>query len=317
MKVLPFLLLLCASLVHAQSFPSRPVKVVVPYPPGAITDSLPRLVAEKMRDEWNQAVLVENRPGANGRIGTDAVAKSAPDGHTLAVGIVDTMVTAPYLFKDMPYNPARDFAPVTILGQQSYILVAREGFAARTIAEFVQAARANPGKLRFGSWGVGSAAHLSMEMLMAAGGFQMEHIPYKGSAAATLGLLSGETDVMFSGYSANLPHMKAGKMRVLGRAALKRFAQTPEVPTFAESGFPGYEVQAWYGLFAPAGTPRPVIDQIQRAAARALASPEIRARMEQFYAETVGNTPEEFAKILADERARWSKVIASTKINLE
>jgi len=317
MKVLPFALLLCASLVHAQSFPSRPVKVVVPYPPGAITDSLPRMVAEKMREEWNQAVLVENRPGANGRIGTDAVAKSAPDGYTLAVGIVDTMVTAPYLFKDMPYNPARDFVPVTILGQQSYILVAREGFAARSIAELIQAAKANPGKLRFGSWGVGSAAHLSMEMLMSAGGFQMEHVPYKGSAAATLGLLGGETDVMISGYSANLPHMKAGKMRVLGRAALKRFPLTPDVPTFVEAGFPGYEVQAWYGLFAPAGTPRPVIDQVQRAAARALASPEIKARMEQFYAETVGNTPDEFAKVLADERARWSKVIASTKINLE
>jgi tripartite-type tricarboxylate transporter receptor subunit TctC len=314
---LPSLLLLLSLGAFAQSFPAKPVRLIVPYPPGAITDTLPRLVAEKMRDEWNQPVIVENRPGANGRIGTEAVAKAPPDGYTLALGIVDTMVTAPYLVKTMPYDPARDFAPITILGQQSYILVARQGLPASSIAELVQAAKASPNKLRFGSWGPGSAAHLSMEMLMAAGSFQMEHIPYKGSAAATLGLLAGETDVMFSGYSANLPHMRAGKIKVLGRAALTRFPLTPEVPTFAESGYPGFQVQAWYGLFAPAATPRPVIEQVQRAAAKALEHADIKARMDQFYAETVGNTPEQFAQVLVEERARWSALIRALKIELD
>ncbi|MGQ0511215.1 MAG: Bug family tripartite tricarboxylate transporter substrate binding protein [Betaproteobacteria bacterium] len=315
--------LLCVSLAllsggaAAQTYPNKPVRIIVPYLPGAITDTLPRLVADKLRDEWNQPVVVENRPGANGRIGTDAVAKSAPDGHTLAVGIVDTMVTAPYLVKNMPYDPARDFAPITILAQQSYVLVARQDVPFATVADLVRAAKASPGKLRFGSWGPGSAAHLSMEMLKAAGGFDLEHIPYKGSAAMTLGLLGGEIDVTFSGYSAVLSHYKAGKVKVLGRASLARMPLTPDVPTIAESGFPAFQVQAWYALFAPAQTPRPVIEQIQRAAARALATPEIRNRLEAFYAEAGGNTPEDFQRLLVEERARWSKLIASLKISME
>lgn len=315
--------LLCVSLAllsggaAAQNYPNKPVRIIVPYLPGAITDTLPRLVADKLRDEWNQPVVVENRPGANGRIGTEAVARSAPDGYTLAVGIVDTMVTAPYLVKNMPYDPARDFAPITILAQQSYVLVARQDMPFTTVADLVRAAKANPGKLRFGSWGPGSAAHLSMEMLKAAGGFDLEHIPYKGSAAMTLGLLGGEIDVTFSGYSAVLSHYKAGKVKVLGRAALARMPLTPDVPTIAESGFPSFQVQAWYGLFAPAQTPRPIIEQVQRAAVRALATPEIRNRLEAFYAEAGGNTPEDFQKLLVEERARWSKLITSLNISME
>lgn len=310
------LLALCSA-AHAQTYPAKPVKIIVPYPPGAITDALPRLVADHMRDEWNQPVLVENRPGANGRIGTEAVARSAPDGYTLAVGIVDTMVTAPYLVKNMPYDPARDFTPITILAQQSYVLVARNDLPVAGIPDLVRAAKASPGKLRFGSWGPGSGAHLSMEMLKSAGGLDLEHIPYKGSAAMTLGILGGEIDVTFTGYSAILPHLKAGKLKVLGRASLARMPLTPEVPTIAEAGFPSFQVQAWYGLFAPAQTPRAVIDQVQRAAERALASPGIKSRLENYYAEGVGNTPDQFAAVLAEERARWSKLIASLKISMD
>ena len=311
------LFLFAAGTAAAQTYPSKPVRIIVPYPPGAITDALPRMVADKMRDDWNQAVVVENRPGANGRIGTEHVAKSAPDGYTLAVGIVDTTITAPYLVKNMPYDPLRDLAPITILAQQSYILVARGDLPGSSVADLVRAAKANPGKLRFGSWGPGSAAHLSMEMLESAGGFDLEHIPYKGSAAVTLGILAGEIDVMFSGYSAILPHVKAGKLKVLGRAALKRMPTTPDVPTLAEQGFPGFEVQAWYGLFAPAQTPRPIIDQIHRAAAKALAHPDIKSRVDGYYAETVGNTPDEFARIVRAEHARWSKLIGTLNISMD
>lgn len=306
-----------AGTAAAQTYPSKPVRIVVPYPPGAITDTLPRMVAEKLRQEWKQAVVVENKPGASGRIGTDHVAKSEPDGHTLAVGIVDTVVTAPFLVKTLPYDPARDLTPITMLARQSYVLVARQGLPASSVGELVQQAKANPGKLRFGSWGLGSAAHLAMEMLEAQSGADLEHVPYKGSAAVTLGIVAGEVDVMFSGYSAMQPHVKAGKLKILGRAALQRVAATPEVPTIAEQGFPGYEVQAWYGLFAPAGTPKPVIDQIQKSAAKALADPEIQNRVRNYYAETVGNTPEEFSRVVSDERARWSKVISKLNISME
>jgi tripartite-type tricarboxylate transporter receptor subunit TctC len=317
MKALLGILFFCVSVVHAQSYPSKPVKIVVPYPPGAVTDTLPRMVAEKLREQWGQPVLVENRPGANGRIGTEAVAKSAPDGYTLAIGIVDTVVTAPYLVKNMPYDPVKDLVPVTMLARQSYVLVARQDVPAASVGDLVKYAKANPGKLRFGSWGPGSAAHLSMEMLKASSGTNLEHIPYKGSAAVTVGLLAGEVDVMFSGYSALLPHAKAGKVKILGRASLQRMALTPDVPTIVEQGFPGFEVQAWYGLFAPAGTPKAIVEQVQRAAAKALESSDIKARMETFFVEPVGNTPEDFGKAIAEERTRWSKLIRSLNIDME
>lgn len=306
-----------AGTAAAQNYPSKPVRIIVPYPPGAITDTLPRMVAEKMREAWREAVVVENKPGASGRIGTESVVRSEPDGHTLALGIVDTVVTAPYLVKSLPYDPAKDLTPITMLARQSYVLVARQGLPVSNVGELIRHAKANPGKLRFGSWGLGSAAHLAMEMLEAQSGADLEHVPYKGSAAVTLGIVAGEVDVMFSGYSAMLPHVKAGKLKILGRAALQRVAATPDVPTIAEQGYPGFEVQAWYGLFAPAGTPKPVIDKVQQAAAKALADPEIQKRVQGYFAETVGNTPEAFAKILAAERARWSKLIANLNISME
>jgi tripartite-type tricarboxylate transporter receptor subunit TctC len=317
MKKILFGLILCVSAAHAQQFPSKPVRIVVPYPPGAVTDTLPRMVADKLREQWGQPVVVENKPGASGRIGTEAVAKSPPDGYTLAVGIVDTVVTAPYLVKNLPYDPVKDLVPVTMLARQSYVLVARQELPASNTAELVKYAKANPGKLRFGSWGLGSGAHLGMEMLKSASGANLEHVPYKGSAAVTVGLLAGEVDVMFSGYSALLPHVKAGKVKILGRASLQRMAITPDVPTIAEQGFPGMEVQAWYGLFAPAGTPRAVVDQIQRATAKALESPDIKTRLDAFYVEPVGDTPEAFGKTVNEERARWSKLIKSLNIDME
>jgi tripartite-type tricarboxylate transporter receptor subunit TctC len=315
-EALLMLLLICAATAHAQ-YPSRAVRIVIPYPPGAITDTLPRLVAEKLREEWGQPVVVENRPGAGGRIGAEQVAKAAPDGHTLVIGISDNFAIAPYLFRNMNYDPLRDFTPVTILGRQSFIVVSRQDLPASGIADIVRLARAEPGKLRFGSWGEGSAGHLAMEMLKTAAGIDMQHIPYKGSAAAMLGMLGGEVDVMFAGYSSTLPQIRAGKLRVLARSSASRLPLTPDIPTIAESGFPGFEVQAWYGLFAPAQTPRSVVDQVHRSVARALTQPDIKARVDGFYAETVGNTPDEFARLLREEHSRWSEVLRKLKLSLD
>jgi tripartite-type tricarboxylate transporter receptor subunit TctC len=308
---------LFTSAAHAQQYPSRAVRIIVPYPPGAITDAVPRMVADKLRDEWNQPVVVENRPGAGGRIGTEAVAKAAPDGYTLVLGIPDTVVIAPFLFKSMPYDPQRDLTPVTNLARQSYLLIARQDVPVATVADVIRTAKASPGKLRFASWGEGSAGHLSMEMVKSMAAVDLQHIPYKGSAAALLGLLGGEVDMMFAGYSTTLPHIKAGKLKVLARTSANRVAITPDIPTMAESGFQGYEVQAWYGLFAPAQTPRPIVDQIQAAVVRALNHPDVKSRVESYYAEIVGNTPDDFAKAIREEQARWSGLIRILKLSLD
>jgi tripartite-type tricarboxylate transporter receptor subunit TctC len=311
------LLALFTAAAHAQQYPTRPVRIIVPYPPGAITDAVPRMVADKLRDEWNQPVVVENRPGAGGRIGTEAVAKAAPDGYTLVLGIPDTVVIAPFLFKTMPYDPQRDLTPVTNLARQSYLLIARQDVPVASVADVVRAAKASPGRLRFASWGEGSAGHLSMEMVKSMAAVDLQHIPYKGSAAALLGLLGGEVDMMFAGYSTTLPHIKAGKLKVLARTSANRVAITPDIPTIAESGFQGYEVQAWYGLFAPAQTPRPIVEQIQAAVVRALNQPDVKARIEGYYAEIVGNTPDDFAKAIREEQGRWSGLIRSLKLSLD
>jgi len=311
------MLLACAIDAGAQTFPSRAVRIVVPYPPGAITDTLPRLVADKLREEWNQPVVVENRPGAGGRIGTEAVAKSAADGYTLVIGIPDTIAIAPFLVRNLTYDPTRDLAPITMLARQSYILVTRQDLPGATLAEVVRAAKANPGRMRYGSWGNGSAGHLAMKMLEASAGFEMEHVPYKGSSAALLGLLGGEIDVMFAGYSSTLSQIRAGKVRVMARTSARRLALAPDIPTVAELGFPGYEVQAWYGLFAPAQTPPAVIDQIHRATVRALSQPDVRGRVDTFFAETVGNSPEEFARAIREEQARWSGLLSTLKISID
>lgn len=309
--------LLLAAFQASAQYPSRLVRIVVPYPPGAITDALPRLVADRLREEWSQPVVVENRPGAGGRIGTEQVAKSAPDGYTLVLGIPDTFAIAPYLFKGLPYDPNRDFVPITMLARQSYVVLARQDLPVSNLADLVRMAKSEPGKLRFGSWGEGSGAHLSMELLKSAVGADLQHIPYKGSAAMLVGLLGGEIDVMFAGYSTTQPHIRSGKLRVLARASPGRFALTPDIPTVAEAGYPGFESQAWYGLFAPAQTPRPIVEQVQRSVARALNQPEIKSRVDGFYAEVVGNSPEDFAKALREEQARWSVLLRNLKLSLD
>jgi tripartite-type tricarboxylate transporter receptor subunit TctC len=312
---------LCVALVAAgetvqAQYPSHPVKIVVPYPPGAITDTLPRLVAEKLRAEWGQPVIIDNRPGAGGRIATEFVGKSPPDGYTLLVALPDTLVIAPSLYRNIAYS-ARDFAPITLMARQAFVLVVRQDLAAASMVELMQLAKAHPGKLTMSSWGEGSTGHLALELLKSASGVDILHVPYKGAQAAMTGVLGGEVDMMITGYSTAGAHAKSGRIRVLARSSAERSATTPEIPTIAESGYPGYEVLTWYGLVAPSGTPGPVIDFIQRAVAKALASPDIREKVESYYAEVVGSSPEEFARVIRDDQGKWSAVLRAAKIQLD
>lgn len=312
---------LCAALVvvggvaQAQ-FPSRPVKIVVPYPPGAITDTLPRMVAEKLRAEWGQPVIIDNRPGAGGRIATEFVAKSPADGHTLLVALPDTLVIAPSLYRKSSYS-THDFAPITLMARQAFVLVVRQDLAAASMGELMQLAKASPGKLTMSSWGEGSTGHLALELLKSASGADILHVPYKGAQAAMTGVLGGQVDMMITGYSTAGVHAKSGRIRILARTSAERSAMTPEIPTIAESGYPGYEVLTWYGLVAPNGTPQPVIELIQRAVAKALAAPDIREKVESYYAEVVGSSPEEFARVIRDDQGKWSGVLRTAKIQLD
>jgi len=316
-----FRVALCAAMVVAggvslAQFPSRTVKIVVPYPPGAITDTLPRMVAEKLRAEWGHPVIIENRPGAGGRIATEFVAKSAPDGHTLLLALPDTLVIAPSLYRKSSYS-MQDFAPITLMARQAFVLVVRQDLAAASMGELMQMAKTNPGKLRMSSWGDGSTGHLALELLKSTSGADIQHVPYKGAQAALTDVLGGQVDMMITGYSTAGPHAKSGRIRVLARTSGERSALTPEIPTIAESGYPGFEVLTWYGLVAPSGTPRPVVDFIHRAVAKALASPDIREKVEGFYAEAVGNSPEEFARVIREDQGKWSGVLQRAKIQLD
>ncbi len=307
--------LLCAGSAAAQ-FPVGPVRIVVPYPPGAITDTLPRMIAEKLRAEWNQPVIIDNRPGGNGRVATEFVAKAPADGHTLLVALPDTLAIAPSLYRKIGYA-STDFAPVALLARQAFVVVTRQDLPVTSMTELIQMARANPGRIRMSSWGEGSAGHLALELLKSASGTDILHAPYKGAQAALTDVVGGQVDMMITGYSTAGPHVKSGRIRVLARTSATRSPLTPEIPTIAESGYPGFEVLSWYGLVAPAATPWSVIDTINRAVLKALASPEIREKVDGYYADMAGGTPDDFGKVIRDDTAKWSGVLRAAKIQLD
>jgi len=312
-----FLCLTCPWALYAQSkFPSAPVHLVVPYPPGAITDTLPRMIAEKLRMEWDQPVVVDNRPGAGGRIATEFVAKATPDGYTLLVGLPDTLTIAPSLYRKVNYS-IRDFAPVVLMAKQAFVIVTRADLPVTRLAELIAMARAKPQTLKMSSWGEGSTGHLALELLREASGVDILHIPYKGAQAALTDLVGGQVDMMITGYSTSGPHVKSARLRVLARTSLTRSSLTPEIATVAESGYPGYEVMTWYGLVAPGGTPKAVIDQINRAVQKALASPDIKEKIDSFYAEVGGGGADEFEKMINEDALKWARVIERAKIIID
>ena len=306
-----------AMAAHAQSYPTKPIRIVVPYPPGGFNDTLGRTLAAKFTESWGQPVVVENKPGAGGNIGMDLAAKSAPDGYTLVIGPVGNIAVNPHLYPNLPYDVARDFAPITSLASFSNALVVHPDVPAKTVNELIALAKAKPKTLSFGSPGIGSQAHLAGEFLKLQAGIDIVHIAYNGTAPALRDLLGGQIQFMFAQTSSALPQIQSGKLRALGVASPKRTPLMPELPTIAEGGLPGFEAVSWYALLAPAGTPKEIIAKVQAEVARVLQMPDIREKLAAQGAEPVGNTPEQLAAQIRTESARYADIVKRASIKAE
>jgi tripartite-type tricarboxylate transporter receptor subunit TctC len=300
-------LLACAA--HAQGYPSRPVRVVVPFAPGGPNDIIVRLVAPELAESLGQAFVVENRPGAGGNIGTDYVAKSAPDGYTLLSVGPGSLIINPLMGK-VPYDTGRDFAPITLVARAPNALVVHPSLPAHSVADLIALARARPGEINYGSGGSGSTPHLAAALFAAMAGVTLTHVPYKGTAPATADLVGGQVQIAFLGIPAVLPHARSGKLRVLAVTGLQRSPELPDVPTVDESGVPGYQVSPWYGLLAPAGTPRDVVARLSLETAKIVRDAEMRGKLAAQGAEAAGSTPGEYAAVIRADTATWSRVIA-------
>jgi tripartite-type tricarboxylate transporter receptor subunit TctC len=291
------------------AYPTKPIRIVVPFPAGGTTDILARAVAQQLSQAWGQQVIVDNRPGAGGNIGSELVAKSAPDGYTLLMGTVGTHAINPSLYAKMPYDHVKDFAPVILVAGVPNVLVVHPSVPANTVAELIAYGKANPGKLNFASSGSGTSIHLAGELFKVQTGLQMTHVPYKGSAPAIQDLLGGQVQLMFDNLPSALPQIKAGKLRALGVTSASRAAALPDVPTIAESGLPGFEASSWFGLLAPAGTPRDVIARLDAEVAKWLATPDAKEKLLAQGAIAAGGTPDDFTRHIAAETAKWAKVV--------
>lgn len=299
---------LCTAGAAAQNWPARPVRIVVGYEAGGPVDILARLLTPRFTETFGQQFIVDNRPGASGMIGTEQVAKAAPDGYMLLMAAA-TFATNPSVFPKAPYDPERDFAPVALVARGGYVLVSHPSFPARSVKDLVAFARSQPGVVNFASSGTASLPHLSGELFQEMAGLKMNHIPYKGGAPATVAILSGEVPLMFNNMLNAVPHVKSGKLRALGVTSAQRSAVLPDVPAIAEAGLTGYEVTGWYGLFAPAGTPRDIVTRLNAEAGKVMKLPASAARLAGDGVVTIAEPPETFVALVRDERAKWARVI--------
>ncbi|HZQ63505.1 MAG TPA: tripartite tricarboxylate transporter substrate binding protein [Casimicrobiaceae bacterium] len=299
------------------SYPTKPIRLIVPFPPGGATDILARAVGQRWTQALGQAVVVENRPGAGGNIGSDIVAKSAPDGYTLLMGTVGTHAINPSLYPRMPYDHIKDFAPVILVAAVPNVMEVNPSVPAHTVQEFIAYAKANPGKVNFASSGSGTSIHLSAELFKVMTGIEMTHVPYKGSAPALTDLMGGQVQVMFDNLPPSLPHIKAGKLRAIAVTSATRAPALPDVPTIAESGVPGYEASSWFGVLAPAGTSPAIIARLNSEVATWLATPEAKERMLSLGANPIGGSPEDFAAHIRAETAKWAKVVRASGAKAE
>jgi len=301
-----------------QGYPARPIRMVVGFPPGGMTDVLARQIAERIAPELGQQVVVENRPGASATIGADVVAKARPDGYTILMGHNNSNAIAPLLFPKLPYDAAKDFAPITLVGWGATVLVVHPSVPARNIREFTELARRSNGQLRVASSGVGSTQHLALERFMLETGTRMVHVPYKGSGQAVIDLIGGQVDANFDGIGTVLTHIRAGKLRALGVGLMQRAPQLPDVPTIDEQGLKGFESGSWFGLFAPAGTPRSVIERWSALVRQLQSQHEFAERIEALGGQIAkANTPEEFAAFVERDTRRWAKIIKAANIRIE
>ena len=299
--------------LSAQSaYPSKPIRLVVPYPPGGPLDTAARALAERVRETLG-VIVVENRPGAGGNLGVDQVAKSAPDGYSLVIGAVATHAVNPWLFSKLPYDPVKDFAPITLVAHVPNVLVMTperaEQLGIRSARDLIDYARKNPARLNYASGGNGSAGHMAGELLKSQAKISALHIPYAGAAPAQLGLLAGQTDFMFDNLASATAQIKAGKLRALAVTTAQRASAMPEVPTMAQAGLAGFDVSTWFGVFAPAGTPKEIVSRLNAAFTSALRSPEMRERLGRMGAEPAPGTPEQFSELLRSELAKYQAVV--------
>ena len=297
--------------VLAQAYPVKPVRIVVPFPAGGIADIYARLIGARAGAGWGQPVVIENRSGAGGNIAAELVAKSAPDGYTLVMGSLGTHAVNVSLFSRLPYDPVNDFAAIALVLEAEGLLVVHPSVPARTVAELIAYARANPGAITFASAGMGTASHLAGELFKSMAGVEMVHVPYKGNVPAIADLLAGQTSLLFATMPTVLPHAKAGKLRALATIGAARSAAAPELPTIAES-LPGFEVNNWIGLFAPAGTPPEIVRRWNAEVLRAMQSPEIQARLPAEGARFTATTPEQFGAFVKSEIAKWAPVVKAS-----
>ena len=296
----------------AQGYPNRPVKLVVPFPPGGPLDIVGRAIAQKLTEAWAQSVVVDNRPGAGGNIGAEIVAKSPPDGYTVLMGALSTHAVNPSLYAKMPYDAVKDFAPITLVAVTPNVLVVNAALPVNSAREFVAYAKANPGKLAFGSGSNGSAGHLAGELFKVETGTDVIHVPYKGGAPATQALLAGDTQFMFDNLANATPQVKAGKFKALAVTTAERSKLAPELPTMAEAGFAGFDISTWFGLLAPAGTPKDVIARWNAEVTRILNSPEMRERLTAQGAEPAPTTPEQFAAFIQSEIPKYARIVKAS-----
>jgi tripartite-type tricarboxylate transporter receptor subunit TctC len=306
-----------ASSACAQGYPNKPIRLIVPYPAGGTTDILAREIGQKLAESLKQPVVVDNRPGANGNIGAQAVATAAPDGYTLLMAPAGTLTSNPHLYATMPFDALKSFAPITIVAETAHIVVVNPAMPAKSMQELIALAKAKPGELTFASPGTGSSPHLSGELFKTMTGVNITHVPYKGAAPAVNDLLGGVVTMSFDTVPSSAPHVKAGKLKALAVTSAKRLPQFPDVPTVAESGVAGYESTTWFGLLAPAKTPQDIIDKLHAEVVKTMQTADMKERFAKQGAEPVGNTPEQFAGVLKAETAKWGKVIKDSGVRLE
>ena len=314
-SLVALLLAALCTLAQAQGFPNKPLRLIVPFPPGGVTDISSRIVAQKLSTELGQPVVVENRAGASGVIGAEAGAKAAADGYTLTMGNISTLAINAVTFAKLPYDPVASFAPVSMVAIQPLVIAVHPSVPAQTLAELVALAKAQPGKLNFGT--AGSSIYLAVEFFNTAAGIKMNHVPYKGSSPAITDLIGGQLQVLFDPFSSLYPQVRSGKARGLAVTTLKRSAQAPTLPTVAELGYPGFDVSSWQGIVVPAGTPRDVLDRLNREVVKVLGSQDVRDQFAVHSAEASPSTPEQFGAYIRQEITRWKKVATDAGVKPE
>ncbi len=322
MRVLKLLPLAFASLLVglpalAQTYPAHQIRWISPWPPGGSNDIFSRAIAQKFTESMGQPVVVDNKPGAAGTLGSDLAAKAPGDGYTIVMGSSPTHAIAPSMYPQLPYDPVRDFIPVTLVAVVPNVLVVHPSLPVKNVKELIEYAKANPGKLNFASAGNGSSQHLSGELFKSLAGVDIVHVPYKGTAPALNDLLAGQVQMSFDNITTLLPHIQSGKLRALGVTPAKRSSALPDVPTIAEAGVPGYEASVWFGVLVPAGTPAPIVAKLHQETMKALDSPDLKSRMTGFGAEVYGLGPADFQAFLKQDIVKWTKVVKTAGITAQ